>query len=561
MPIGGIVDPTTGEIIPPNGDGNGNGDDDDPTHGGTRRCVEIRLSPTSGFVESTKTWQFKAILYWSDGETEDVTAKAKWLSSQPGVFSIVEDTGLGTGVSAGLATVSATHCGVTGYAQMQVEALCVTSPLDIVIVLDRSYSMHAIENPGIERIEAARDAALGLVNIIDFTKDKVALVSFAGEYIFGPPVQTIRDSRLDHELSNDKDSLLAAINEHFVIKEPYCLDPLGMYFGDPGPFPPCRHMQGSTGIGGGLEEAVTELNSGRHLITSAKVIVMISDGINNIVTPDPAVVSAAAMAQGIVIVIAALGIESVNHDLLKTYGTPGLYFPVDDGAGLSDVLSRIPYVICHGYGSYGYGYSSGDPGPGGPAGSLHGLRWEMPCNVIGFEGHGCSCVDPPDQLALMGGAVDQLYDVTLRIRGKVELKRYQGGTHDDLHLNVGGTPANIGDKLHNEYSLIVSDPPQTFWLNRWPDGNILAIPPEANWDQQFNCGAGIPWTCQNKIYVVDYQFTAQIRQGATVTLRAKSIDSAQLVDAVDELIPPGVLPDPLWYRGQFLQSEITAVSP
>jgi uncharacterized protein YjdB len=63
--------------------------------------------------------QLTATAMLSDGETEDITSTATWLSSNPSVAT-VSASGVVTGVSAGTASIDATVGSVTGALQLVV---------------------------------------------------------------------------------------------------------------------------------------------------------------------------------------------------------------------------------------------------------------------------------------------------------------------------------------------------------------------------------------------------------------------------------------------------------
>ena len=67
------------------------------------------------------------------------------------------------------------------------------------------------------------------------------------------------------------------------------------------------------------------------------------------------------------------------------------------------------------------------------------------------------------QIIKLSGAAQTLYSVTLHIRGVVEPHTYIGGKDAGSHFYIGGTgqqPSN-----YNTYSVVVSSPAQTFYLN------------------------------------------------------------------------------------------------
>lgn len=72
----------------------------------------IILSPLNPSIEVGSTQQFTAIGNYSDGSASDITATVTWTSSNPTVATI-NNTGLATGLSSGVTTITATFGGVS----------------------------------------------------------------------------------------------------------------------------------------------------------------------------------------------------------------------------------------------------------------------------------------------------------------------------------------------------------------------------------------------------------------------------------------------------------------
>lgn len=170
------------------------------------------------------------------------------------------------------------------------------------------------------------------------------------------------------------------------------------------------------------------------------------------------------------------------------------------------------------------------------AGSLSGLRWELSC--IGHNGHACNCsrsavVDH----TTCGGAAGVTYDVRLRFRGVVETRTYTGGTADG-NLYIGGPTPSRGD-THNIYSLTISNPPQTYYVNHIASGVGYCV-------------------------TLDFQRTVQIAAGATVTLTADGVDGVQLANYGADghpIVIPGIAPAPSAFDGEFVQVDVLSVTP
>jgi Bacterial Ig-like domain (group 2) len=84
----------------------------------------LTVSPSSSSIELINTnQQFTATGTYSDGSTKDVTAQVTWTTGDPGVIQVSNDIrtpGLGTPISVGSTTVSATSGSVVGTASLSV---------------------------------------------------------------------------------------------------------------------------------------------------------------------------------------------------------------------------------------------------------------------------------------------------------------------------------------------------------------------------------------------------------------------------------------------------------
>lgn len=148
----------------------------------------------------------------------------------------------------------------------------------------------------------------------------------------------------------------------------------------------------------------------------------------------------------------------------------------------------------------------------------------LPCQGVIFPGV-CSCPDNNSQAVVFDGPPGD-YDVVVRIAGVAEnCAGYSGGVQGNGWY-VGGS--NTGGANFNVYSLVVSDPPQTYFLNP---------------------AAGLA------VQTWDYTNTIRIRSGATLTLSADSGDGSQLSNASLLAVPdvPGIVQP---YNGQFMTMKI-----
>jgi hypothetical protein len=177
--------------------------------------------------------------------------------------------------------------------------------------------------------------------------------------------------------------------------------------------------------------------------------------------------------------------------------------------------------------------------------SLAGLRIEVPCKGDKF-GENAEChwdpalmVNDPkwklrtEIVKTFSGAPGVIHDVTIRVRGVVEPKNFTGGTVEHDHFQIGGTP----DVDHyNFYSLKVSDPAQSYTVNRHEKkvGHFL--------------------------FAIDYTVTVPIRGGATVTLGAYDDNDISIANH-QNIVVPEIPPAPAPFDGQFFQLDVVSVAP
>lgn len=184
------------------------------------------------------------------------------------------------------------------------------------------------------------------------------------------------------------------------------------------------------------------------------------------------------------------------------------------------------------------------------AGSLAGLRWDLPCTQPGNPYCG-PIVDGSDVQvvsATLGGATGTTYAVTLRFRGVAEMKTYVEGEAGAPQTAGARGPANaqffvsggapIGDSA-NIYELEVSDPPGVYFMN-----SALS---------QLNI----------EVWWLDYTATIPMKAGATITMTANAIDNLEVanLNGIDggPVFVPGVPPYPQAYDGQFIQMDVVSV--
>jgi hypothetical protein len=110
---------------------------------------------------------------------------------------------------------------------------------------------------------------------------------------------------------------------------------------------------------------------------------------------------------------------------------------------------------------------------------LTGMQWSIPCTgPIAGNPPGCFCDMTSASYArvvTLQGDGSAHYTVTAQIAGVMEGFGYVGGSADGSSgwYVGGGIGTDTGD---NNYAIIVSSPPQTYWLNDGSTGNSFSLP-------------------------------------------------------------------------------------
>lgn len=327
----------------------------------------LRVSPSSGEVEVNSDYPFAAYLTFSDGREKNVTTVAAWSSNNGNIADVV--AGVCTGKAVGVVTIEATYRGLFDFGQLTVVSQCFQVGMDIVLVCDRSASMLTKNAAGETRITNLKVAAKALVANCIFTKDQVSIISFAGIYeTSAAGIQTKHaDSTVHLVLSPSEPDVLAAIDA-INVNEP-CLYELA----DGGQGSRC-----ATSIGGGLQAAKDELQSSRSRAGVRKMVILLTDGLENICSPSPVVVADEIKALNWVIVVVAFDVpDTISHvcgstqvawTYLSSLSACNLFFPAADAGALTDIFSRIPSIICKNQGDPCFYFfappTSNPPAPG-----------------------------------------------------------------------------------------------------------------------------------------------------------------------------------------------------
>jgi len=196
--------------------------------------------------------------------------------------------------------------------------------------------------------------------------------------------------------------------------------------------------------------------------------------------------------------------------------------------------------------------SQSDTGTNNIATLLDGKLWLMPVPGAGLTGPRVN--DPPDIVQTITGTAGEYWLASLRIRGVIEVKNYEGSLRT-IPIGKTGTPPVAAFAVYkfsslpstclacydtyNEYLLIISDPPQIILLNN------------SAWEG-------------DAVFPVDYTINVPIAVGATVTLRARSVEGSAVpnvaaISVPDDISSPILVQQP--YPGQFLQMDVVAVVP
>jgi hypothetical protein len=147
----------------------------------------------------------------------------------------------------------------------------------------------------------------------------------------------------------------------------------------------------------------------------------------------------------------------------------------------------------------------------------------------------CACENEKVVSSNFGGTAGKLYQATLRFRGVVETKAYDGGSNDGAFFQIGGTP--VVDNW-NVYRLAVAVPKQAYYLNRG------------------TTGLGLAWG-------IDYEAVVPIEGGSALTLDSEAFDKAEIINVDGQnrpIVVPGIPPAPAPYDGQFIQVDVVSVN-
>ena len=183
------------------------------------------------------------------------------------------------------------------------------------------------------------------------------------------------------------------------------------------------------------------------------------------------------------------------------------------------------------------------------AGALNGLFMDVPCttNTPTPLAKGATCAHPPNTQHIekpitFGGKAGTTYSVLLRIRGIWEPTYIMNGTRASMDLPfttggkvMGGAGSSSDAINYQQYSIVVSEPMQTYWLN---DYRYVA----------------------HDIHKEDYQATIKVGGGAKVTVIMHDGNDHQIANFTKDLfadVPPH---DKTPSTGQSLRLDVIKVA-
>ncbi|OIO31198.1 hypothetical protein AUJ77_00475 [Candidatus Nomurabacteria bacterium CG1_02_43_90] len=201
-----------------------------------------------------------------------------------------------------------------------------TTPVDTMLVFDRSGSMDVGHKKPPEPLSTAKNAADAYVDAADII-DKVGLVSFA----------TTASNPVDHELSIDHEGVRSAVASIEIGKD-------GLQ---------------NTDLGDALKSALTELQSTRHTKDAKKIIVALTDGVANYPL-DPINKKNTTYAEEYAVTIAqeiraagdqiyTIGLgKDINEAFLRDRiaTDPAHYFNAPDATALQAIYKNISETVC-----------------------------------------------------------------------------------------------------------------------------------------------------------------------------------------------------------------------
>jgi hypothetical protein len=166
---------------------------------------------------------------------------------------------------------------------------------------------------------------------------------------------------------------------------------------------------------------------------------------------------------------------------------------------------------------------------------LDGLRIELPCIPKFYEAKACltTAATAKQRYAItFGGVRGTIYEVTLRVRGLVELAPYPGGTAIGNFVE-GGAPEPGTHLLVLQLS--VASPKRDYFFNKGTYNG-------------------------DELYKLDYTASIKVEGGSTMTFIASDENMDQAKN-YKNIVVDGILPAPLPFDGEFVQFNVGSVNP
>lgn len=302
----------------------------------------LEIVPESITTEVGGQYQLIAYAYSADGSREDVTDKAAWSVADVGVASVA--AGKLTGQTPGSTVVTATWGGMSDTSTVEVLVQCVDEPLDLMLILDESFSMWDASGSStrIERLKQAANLAVDAMN--SGPGDRIGAVAFSGDYLNQTPY-----TRIVASLGAPSDEIRSGI--------------AGLV------------PSGATGIATGLLVGGSQLMVDSDQTGSRrKVAVLFTDGFANVTEQslvpwsgdafaDAAEASSIAAQrlkdEGVTLMVVALDLR-YNPDKeahIRSLATEGFYYHADNADELLGIFSNLLGDLCRN----GYYYQTTTP--------------------------------------------------------------------------------------------------------------------------------------------------------------------------------------------------------
>jgi tartrate-resistant acid phosphatase type 5 len=293
-----------------------------------KTVLSLEVLPAAGTSEVGGVFQFLAVAYFTDGTSQDVTDICAWVSDSPDVATVSK--GRTFGIKPGTAVMTATYGGKSDTGTLNVLVACVDDPIDLVLVVDESYSMWQASGTS-TRIDRFRQAAHLMIDAAT-EEDSLGVIAFNGDY-FAQKANT----RIIVPLGGNKTEAHDAVD---------ALVPAG-----------------ATATHDAVETAIGELTGPRHVEGRRRVLVLFTDGIANVVdgstVPPPPSVFDTALSEtstqamiardlGITVAVVSLGIrhDTAREPIVASWASDGFYFAADVADELPPIFANLLGDLC-----------------------------------------------------------------------------------------------------------------------------------------------------------------------------------------------------------------------